>query len=75
VPLDKQVVAIYAGTNGFLDKVPVDRVSAWEEGFYSFLDANHPGIGQGILRDKRLDDTSADGLRVALSDFNKQFLA
>jgi F-type H+-transporting ATPase subunit alpha len=75
VPLDKQVMAIYAGTNGFLDKVPVDRVPAWEEAFYSFMDANHPGIGQGIMRDKRLDDASLDGLRVALSDFNKQFLA
>jgi F-type H+-transporting ATPase subunit alpha len=75
VSLDKQVMSIFAGTNGFLDKVPVDRVSAWEEAFYSFMDANHPGIGQGIIRDKRLDDASVDGLRLALSDFNKEFLA
>ncbi len=75
VPLDKQVMAIYAGTNGYLDKVPVERISAWEEAFYSYMDANHPEIGQGILRDKKLDDASIEGLRMALTDFNNQFLA
>jgi F-type H+-transporting ATPase subunit alpha len=74
VPLDKQVMAIYAGTNGFLDKVPVGRIAEWEQAFYQFMDTSHPGIGQAILREKRLDDTNIDGLRVALDDFNKQFL-
>ncbi len=73
VALDKQVMTIYAGTNGFLDKVPVTRIAEWELGFYQYMDASHPGIGQAILREKRLDDTNLDGLRVALDDFNKQF--
>jgi hypothetical protein len=38
------------------------------------MDTSHPGIGQAILREKRLDETNIDGLRVALDDFNKQFL-
>ena len=74
VPLDKQVMAIYAGTNGFLDKVPVARIAEWEQAFYQYMDTQPPRIGQAILRDKRLDETNIDGLRVALDDFNKQFL-
>jgi F-type H+-transporting ATPase subunit alpha len=74
VPLDKQVMAIYAGTNGFLDKVPVGRIAEWEQALYQFMDSSHPAIGQAILREKRLDETNIDGLRVALDDFNKQFL-
>jgi len=74
VALDKQVMAIFAGTNGYLDKVPVARVAEWEQAFYQFMDSSHPSIGQSILRDKRLDDANIDGLRVALEDFNKQFL-
>jgi F-type H+-transporting ATPase subunit alpha len=74
VPLDKQVMAIYAGTNGFLDKVPVSRIAEWEQAFYQYMDSTHPAVGQAILREKRLDDTNIDGLRLALDDFNKQFL-
>ncbi len=74
VPLDKQVMAIYAGTNGFLDKVPVARIPEWEQAFYQYMDTSRPEVGQAILRDKRLDETNIDGLRVALDDFNKQFL-
>jgi F-type H+-transporting ATPase subunit alpha len=74
VPMDKQVMSIYAGTNGFLDKIPVSRIAEWEQAFAQYMDSSHPSIGQAIQRDKRLDDTNAEGLRVALDDFNKQFL-
>jgi len=74
VALDKQVAAIYAGTNGFLDKVPVSRIAEWEQSLNQYLDTNRPEIGQAILREKRLDDATIDALRVALDDFNKQFL-
>lgn len=75
VPLDKQVMVIYAGTNGYLDQIPIERISEWEQAFYNYMDANHPEIGQAITRDKYLDDSTIEALRVALDDFNKQFLA
>ncbi len=40
---------IFAGTKGYLDEVPVDQVLAWEAGFYRYMDANHPEIGQEII--------------------------
>ena len=74
VELDKQVMAIYAGTNGFLDEVPVARVAEWEPAFYQYMDSSHPATGQAILREQKLDDTTIEGLRVAIDDFNKEFL-
>src|SRR2546421_10112254 len=49
VPVEKQVMIIYAATNGYLDDVPVDKVTAWEAAFYRYMDANHPEIGQAII--------------------------
>ena len=62
VPVEKQVMIIYAATNGYLDDVPVDNVSAWEQGLYRYMDANHPEISEEIIaksvkeRNKMSDD-------------------
>src|SRR5258707_1916963 len=44
LPVEKQVAIIYAGTNGFLDPIPVSELRAFETELYSFLDARHPEI-------------------------------
>ncbi|MEA3336114.1 MAG: F0F1 ATP synthase subunit alpha [Chloroflexota bacterium] len=74
VSLEHQVMALYAGTNGYLDEIPVERIAEWEESFYQFMDSTHPAIGQSIAREKEMSDATIDGLKVALDDFNKQFL-
>src|SRR6266516_3083801 len=62
IPVEKQVMLIYAATNGYLDNTPVDMVSPWEQAFYRYMDANHPEIGQAIMdksvvgKDKMSDD-------------------
>jgi len=62
VPVEKQVMIIYAATNGYLDDVSLDKVGEWEIEFNRFMDANHPEIGQEIAeksvnaRDKMTDD-------------------
>jgi F-type H+-transporting ATPase subunit alpha len=62
LPVEKQVMIIYAATNGYLDDVSLDKVSAWETAFYRFMDASHPEIGGEIVeksvngRDKMTDD-------------------
>jgi len=73
VPLDKQVMLIYAATNGFLDKFPIDRLRDWEVEFYRFMDANYPEVGRAIMRDKRLEPATIEQLRQAIEDFNKTF--
>ncbi len=49
VPVEKQVMIIYAATNGHLDDVPLEKISAWETQFYRFMDTTHPEIGQEMV--------------------------
>jgi F-type H+-transporting ATPase subunit alpha len=74
VPLDKQVVSIWAVSNGFLDKVAVSDAKAWESAAHAYLDASHPEIGQAIMRSKDLANETVESLRVALGDFNQTWV-
>ncbi len=49
VPVEKQVMIIYAATNGYLDDVELELVGDWENAFYRYMDANHSEIGQEII--------------------------
>jgi F-type H+-transporting ATPase subunit alpha len=73
VPLEKQVMVFYAVTNNYLDKVPVSKVRAWEEAFLRYMDASHPTLGRAIAAQKRLDDATTEGLKLAIQDFNATF--
>jgi F-type H+/Na+-transporting ATPase subunit alpha len=76
VPVEKQVMGIYAATNGYLDDVPEDQVGTWETAFYRFMDANHPEIGEEIIeksvnaRDKMSEDLLKK-LNSAIEEFKK----
>jgi F-type H+-transporting ATPase subunit alpha len=73
VPLAEQVAVIYAGTQGFLDKVPVARVREWEAGFVRFLKSEQPDLLAAIEKQKALDDKLFEQLKSAISTFNHQF--
>jgi F-type H+-transporting ATPase subunit alpha len=49
VSVEKQVMIIYAATNGYLDDVALALISDWESGFYRYMDANYSEIGQEII--------------------------
>ncbi|HEV2034050.1 MAG TPA: hypothetical protein VGU71_07605, partial [Candidatus Dormibacteraeota bacterium] len=63
----------YAGTQGFLDKVPVARVREWEAGFVRFLKSEQPDLLAAIEKQKALDDPLFERLKAAISTFNHQF--
>jgi F-type H+/Na+-transporting ATPase subunit alpha len=73
VPLAEQVAVLYAGTQGYLDKVPVARVREWEAGFVRFLKSEEPDLLAEIEKQKALDDKLFDRLKAAISTFNHQF--
>jgi F-type H+-transporting ATPase subunit alpha len=73
VPLPEQVAVIYAGTQGYLDKVPVARVREWEAGFVRFLKSEEPELLSTIDQQKALDDKLFERLKAAISTFNHQF--
>ncbi len=56
LPFSKQILVIYAGTNGFLDDLPVDQVRDFEQALHRFVDATNPGLVRAIMEKKVLDD-------------------
>jgi F-type H+/Na+-transporting ATPase subunit alpha len=69
--LDKEVTILYAVTHGYLDDVPVENISAFEQGFHRFMETNHPKINQRILTDKEIKPETEEMLKSAISEFKK----
>jgi F-type H+-transporting ATPase subunit alpha len=67
--LADQVTVIFAGTQGFADKVPLDRMRAWEQALLRFMETSHPEIGRDITEKKRVTDENIAALRAALDEF------
>jgi len=68
--LENQVMALYAGVNGFVDHVPVDRVKAWENAFLRYMESSHPDIGKDIQEKKLITPETEARLREAIQGFN-----
>src|SRR3989454_933992 len=73
--VEKQVILIFAATNGYLDSLEVAECLPFEQSLYRFLDNNHPSLGQKILERKQLDNGLRDELKKVLSEFKERFLA
>jgi F-type H+/Na+-transporting ATPase subunit alpha len=54
LPVENQVMIIYALTNGFIDDVPVNQVREWEKGFHEFMKTQFPQVGDGLRKGKVL---------------------
>ncbi|MCX6018450.1 MAG: F0F1 ATP synthase subunit alpha [Chloroflexi bacterium] len=72
-PLWAIVSAIFAATNGLLDKVAVNRVGDWEGEFLKHLEISYPNIVNAIMTDKRLTDDTIAKLKAAIEGFNRSF--
>jgi F-type H+-transporting ATPase subunit alpha len=71
--VENQVVSIWAGTNGYLDEVPVEDVGRFEHDFLDFLKRSHDGILQTIRETLDLTEDTATGLKDAIIEFRKGF--
>ena len=69
VPLDHQVMVLFAVTNNYLDDVPVEKIRDFEMAFRRFMDTAHPEVGQAIMRDLALSDMTVQQLRSAIEEF------
>jgi F-type H+-transporting ATPase subunit alpha len=70
--LGKEVLILYAVTNGYLDDVPVDKVIAWEGNFHRFMETNHPELEQKINDDKEIKPETEEALKAAIKEFKEQ---
>jgi F-type H+-transporting ATPase subunit alpha len=71
--MEEQVVSIYAGVNGYLDRIAVDRVRAFEEGLLTLMRSQHQDILDAIRDTKDLDDATAAKLKAAVDAYAKTF--
>ena len=71
VPLDEQVIAIFAVTNGFADDVPVNKVRDFEVGLLQFMRTAHPEIGAAIMTTKDLAPELVDQLKAAIEEYKQ----
>ncbi|MBM4304291.1 MAG: F0F1 ATP synthase subunit alpha [Deltaproteobacteria bacterium] len=72
-PVEKQVVIIYAGTNGYLDKIPTSRVGAYEKELFDFVEQKYPKLFEDIRTKKAIDDQVKPVLVKALEEFGASF--
>jgi F-type H+-transporting ATPase subunit alpha len=75
LPMAKQVMIIYAGTNGHLDDLPLASVLKFESEFYDYMDRNHPDIEKNIEKKAILDDAIKARLDEVISEFKTGFKA
>ena len=74
LPVEKQVMAIYLGTKGYLDDVAVKDITRMESEFLDFMDANHPEIGASIRDEKKITDENEAALKKAIVEFKDTFI-
>ena len=71
MPLDEQVIGIYAVTNGFADDVPLDKIKDFETGLLQFMRTVHPELGQTVMSEKTLTDELRDALNRAILEYKQ----
>ncbi len=74
LPVENQILIIYAGVNGFLDPYPVDVLQKCERELYKFIEEKHPEIFKEIDEKKELDDELDGKIRGALEEFKEVFV-
>src|ERR1700710_2628270 len=74
-PVEEQVAVLFAGTNGYLDKLPVSKVRAFEDGLLGLMRGKHIGILNTIRDSRDLSDDSAGKLRAVVEEYARTFAA
>jgi len=74
LPVEKQVLIIFAGNNAFLDDLPVEQCREFEAGLYKFMDNSAPGTLQKIREKKTLDDELKKEVLTLIKDFKERFV-
>ena len=75
MPVEKQVVSIFAGTNGFLDEIPVEHVQRYERELLERMDLKHTDLLAAIAEKKDLTDDIVERLKALLKEFTASFKA
>jgi len=74
LPVEKQVLIIFAGTTGILDDLPVEQCRPFEAELYKFVENSHPGLLQRIREKKTLDDDLKAEMKNIITELKQQFV-
>ncbi len=75
LPVEHQVMIIYAGANGYLDDVEVADIKEWEADFHNFMKASHADVGKAIRAEGQISEESEERLKKAIEEFKEGFFA
>jgi F-type H+-transporting ATPase subunit alpha len=73
VPVEEQVIMIYAGSQGQLDEIPVDQILAFEKGYLEYMRLTHPEVAKKIDTEKTLSDDLKATLDKAVEEYKKSW--
>ncbi len=72
-PIERQVVAVYLGTNGFLDEVPGHDVERFISEFIEYIEVNHNDVFESIKKEKQLNDPTIEKIKQSIKEFSGVF--
>jgi F-type H+/Na+-transporting ATPase subunit alpha len=74
LPFSRQILIIYAGTNGHLDDLPVNQIRDFEKGLYPYVEATYPQLFETIETKKALDDAIKTDMNKVLKEYKDRFV-
>ena len=72
MPVEQEVMVVFAGTQGFLDDVPINRVQEFQDSFLQYVDSSAPAVRQSLQAKPELSKEVEEQLRQALNDFKSK---
>ena len=73
MPIERQIVVLYAASNGYVDALAVDAIGRYEQELLAFVDSHHPDIFTAVLQKRELNDEIKKQLDAALDEFKGRF--
>ncbi len=70
VPFTDEVMILYAGTRGYVDQIPVERVREWEDAFRQYMATQNPDVAEKLRSEGKLTDEIEASLKKGIEDFN-----
>lgn len=75
MPVEDQIIVIFAGTGGYLDDIPLNAIQRFEREFLAFVRDRYPEVPENIRREKEIDSITQAALEKAVKEFKEQFRA
>jgi F-type H+/Na+-transporting ATPase subunit alpha len=73
MPVEEQVVVLYAASNGYLDEIETGAVTDWERQFRDFMRDSHGDLLDSIREEQKLSDENEEKLEEAIENFNENY--